>query len=66
MVTSGNAGATRLEYCDSCNARTEHTVTVQIVTESQSAENKDYSREPYRITECQQCGETQSLRMNDA
>lgn len=66
MSSGTSTTNTRLEYCDSCGAKTQHVVSIQIVTESDSPNHNNYSREPYRVTECQQCGEQRSQRMNNA
>ncbi|RQG96026.1 DUF7835 family putative zinc beta-ribbon protein [Natrarchaeobius chitinivorans] len=66
MTVSENPVNTLPERCESCDGVTQHVVTVQLITEGDSADNSPYSREPYRIAECQRCGETQTLRMNDA
>jgi len=44
---------------------TLHQVSVQMRTESKKDENAEFSREPYRVTECQRCGTRTSQRMND-
>ena len=54
------------EECDSCGRETQHSVSVELRTESQKQENAEFSREPYRVTTCRACGETRSLRMNNA
>jgi len=54
------------EECDECDQQTPHTITVKILTESSQPENAQYSREPYRISECRVCGDTERTRMNNA
>jgi hypothetical protein len=54
------------EHCDACETDTLHEVSVQIRTESLKEENAQFSREPYRVAECQRCGERHSQRMNNA
>lgn len=54
------------ELCTDCGRETPHTVTVQIQTESNKHENAAFSREPYRVSECQVCGVTTNTRMNNA
>lgn len=54
------------EACDCCDDRTPHDVRVEIRTESQAEKNAEFSREPYRVTTCQNCGSESVLRMNDA
>ena len=54
------------ESCDNCAATTPHQVAIKIRTESDKDENTEFSREPYRVTECLSCGETTSQRMNNA
>ncbi|WP_435346181.1 hypothetical protein [Haloarchaeobius sp. HRN-SO-5] len=66
MATTDNAIDGRTERCDYCATETVHHVSVQLVTESSKRENAEFSREPYRVTECQQCGERASQRMNNA
>lgn len=66
MATSDSAFNGMTEYCEACDLDTLHEVSVQIRTESLKKENAQFSREPYRITECQQCGSRRSQRMNNA
>lgn len=66
MATTEDAIDGMTEHCESCDIDTLHEVNVQILTESTSTENAHYSREPYRVKECQRCGERTSQRMNNA
>lgn len=59
-VTDGIA-----EMCEKCNAETEHRVTIEIVTESQKEEGAEFSREPYRVSQCCSCGVETFQRMNN-
>jgi len=54
------------EYCDECGSRTPHEVSIELKTESKKRTNRQFSREPYRVTKCGVCGGTASQRMNDA
>lgn len=54
------------ETCDDCERDTPHTVSIQLRTESKKPENAEFSREPYRISECMVCGAETMLRMNNA
>ncbi len=54
------------EACEACRRETPHSVRIEIRTESKKRENAAFSREPYRIATCQQCGDEQALRMNNA
>ena len=54
------------EECEGCERETLHEVAVQLRTESQKRENAEFSREPYRIAECQVCGFASEVRMNNA
>jgi len=45
---------------------TPHDVAVEILTESTKPENAEFSREPYRVSECRVCGTTETVRMNNA
>ncbi len=66
MATQNQSFQAITESCDECERETPHDVSVQIRTESQKRENAEFSREPYRVTECQICGEETSQRMNNA
>ncbi len=66
MATTDNSINGMTEYCDECGFDTLHEVSVQIRTESLKEENAQFSREPYRVTECQRCGHRTSQRMNNA
>jgi hypothetical protein len=55
-----------MEECDQCGRETAHTVSVTILTESEQPENAEFSREPYRVSECRVCGAETTLRMNNA
>lgn len=54
------------ETCSSCDGETLHEVRVEIRTESGKEENAEFSREPYRISTCTECGSETTLRMNNA
>ena len=54
------------EPCDECARDTLHSVHIELRTESRKRENAAFSREPYRVATCTHCGETTSLRMNNA
>ena len=54
------------EACADCGRETPHSVSVQIHTESDKTENAEFSREPYRVSECRICGATTQTRMNNA
>ena len=54
------------EYCDECGSRTPHEVSIELKTESTKQTNQQFSREPYRVTECHVCGDKHAQRMNDA
>jgi hypothetical protein len=66
MATTDTSVNGLREHCDSCDNETLHEVSVQMRTESGETENARFSREPYRVTECQHCGERTSQRMNNA
>jgi Na+-translocating ferredoxin:NAD+ oxidoreductase RnfC subunit len=66
MATTDDTIADMTEECASCDRQTPHTVSVEILTESAKEENSEYSREPYRVSECIECGETTTRRMNNA
>jgi hypothetical protein len=66
MATTENSVGATTEHCDECGRPTPHDVRVELVTESQKHENAHYSREPYRVSECTQCGHREQTRMNNA
>jgi len=65
MATTRDSFDGLTEHCDSCETDTLHQVSVQMRTESTKSENAEFSREPYRVAECQRCGTRSSQRMND-
>jgi hypothetical protein len=54
------------EECDRCERSTPHKVDVEILTESGKEKNAEFSREPYRVSECRVCGTQTRRRMNNA
>ena len=54
------------EFCEHCEHETPHAVSIELKTESSKSENAEFSREPYRVSECRLCGETTTTRMNNA
>jgi hypothetical protein len=65
MATTRDSVDGLTEHCEACETDTLHQVSVQMRTESNKEQNAEFSREPYRVTECQQCGIRTSQRMND-
>jgi uncharacterized Zn finger protein len=53
------------EHCPDCGRTQPHEVAIRICTESSKEHNAEFSREPYRITECLVCGVVTKTRMND-
>lgn len=66
MATKNQKFRTLTEFCGNCERETSHQVSVQIRTESKKQQNAEFSREPYRVTECLVCNEVSSQRMNNA
>jgi len=66
MATKGSTLADMTEDCSTCGRATPHSVSVEILTESGKRENAEFSREPYRVSECRLCGQTTTTRMNNA
>jgi len=66
MASKRAAFSEMSESCESCQHETPHSVSVELKTESADAENAEFSREPYRVSECTVCGETETRRMNNA
>lgn len=51
------------EWCPECERDTEHEVSLE-VREERTGDK--YSNEPYRVSECTECGLSNSTRMNNA
>ncbi len=66
MATQRSAPDTVRERCATCGASTRHEVRVEIRTESDDPENAAFSREPYRVATCSECGSETATRMNNA
>jgi hypothetical protein len=66
MATTDAGADAMTERCQECQADTPHDVSIQLQTESVSGENTQFSREPYRVTECLDCGHRDTQRMNNA
>jgi hypothetical protein len=66
MATRNDSPSTITEECSDCSRQTPHEVTVTLLTESDKPENAEFSREPYRVSECQICGAQTQRRMNNA
>jgi hypothetical protein len=66
MATTDSPVSDVTEDCEHCGRSTPHEVEVQILTESRKAQNAEFSREPYRVSECRVCGTRQKRRMNNA
>lgn len=66
MATNEESFGDTTEFCANCNRSTPHSIELELVTESGPGENARFSREPYRSSECQICGETETIRMNNA
>lgn len=54
------------ESCTECARDTLHKVRVELRTESSKKENAEFSREPYRVSTCMECGQETIQRMNNA
>jgi hypothetical protein len=66
MATTESTVADVSEECTACGHVTPHHVGVQVLTESTKQENAEFSREPYRVSECLICGDETTTRMNNA
>ncbi|MGZ0746493.1 MULTISPECIES: DUF7835 family putative zinc beta-ribbon protein [unclassified Haloparvum] len=66
MATQPTDSDSIREQCPSCGGNTPHEVRVEIRTESRKDENVAFSREPYRIAVCEECGAETATRMNNA
>lgn len=54
------------EWCASCNDEQPHEISIRFLTESAKDENREFSREPYRVAECRWCGSETKIRLNNA
>jgi len=61
-VGSPTGGTDIVEECAECERATAHEVSIELRTENPDSENASFSREPYRVAECQRCGETTTER----
>lgn len=66
MATNQGSLTDVTEFCETCGRRTPHHVRLELVTESTNPENAQFSREPYRVSECKLCDQSVSIRMNNA
>lgn len=66
MAATNHGFTDMTEDCSYCGRETPHEVSLEILTESRKPENAGFSREPYRVSECQVCGTRTVLRMNNA
>ncbi|MFB6165193.1 MAG: hypothetical protein ABEJ31_08545 [Haloarculaceae archaeon] len=66
MSATDGASEGMTEDCEQCGRETPHDVSLEILTESARPENAEYSREPYRVSECRVCGARTTIRMNNA
>ncbi|WP_084186333.1 DUF7835 family putative zinc beta-ribbon protein [Haladaptatus litoreus] len=64
MTQPTNSPTDTTELCQHCLQETPHSVRIEIRTENEGSENAALSREPYRITECQECETATDQRMN--
>lgn len=62
MPGTESSGDDIWENCEECDRETPHVVTIRIRTESTKAQNRSYSRQPYRESECRRCGTETVLR----
>lgn len=53
------------EWCEECGRETRRDVSIAIRTESTKETNAQFSREPYRVSVCRDCGYEHVVRMND-
>jgi hypothetical protein len=66
MATQPSGPDSLRENCAECGGETLHDVRVEIRTESNEAENAEFSREPYRVVVCNSCESETTTRMNNA
>lgn len=66
MATDSSGLDSTFEHCPGCGTDTHHEIRLEIRTESQSGHNARFSREPYRIARCVDCGDERTTRMNNA
>ncbi|ESP87816.1 DUF7835 family putative zinc beta-ribbon protein [Candidatus Halobonum tyrrellensis] len=66
MATQPSNPDSITEACPHCDGETHHDVRVEIRTESEKEKNAEFSREPYRVVTCHECGTESAMRMNNA
>lgn len=65
MATKAPTDDAIAEDCPDCDRETPHEVSIEILTESRKEKNAEFSREPYRVSVCRQCGREETVRMNN-
>lgn len=65
-ATVGPEATLVLERCDDCGDRTPHVATIEFLVESVDSEHSANSRQPYRVSECRDCGSTSRKRATNA
>lgn len=55
-----------VERCDTCGEGTTHVATIEFLVESVDSEHSANSRQPYRVTECRECGTSTRKRATNA
>jgi ribosomal protein L40E len=66
MATGAPSQQTFVGQCRRCGDETPHDVSIRPVTESKRRLNTEFSREPYRVCVCEECGARTEQRMNSA
>lgn len=54
------------EFCSACRTRTAHVASIDFLVENVDLENPNNSRQPYRVTECLECGAETRQRATNA
>ncbi|MDL0130290.1 hypothetical protein PNP59_04970 [Halobacterium salinarum] len=66
MHRPSEADTETTDACNQCGRETHHTVKIELRVESDKEKNAEFSREPYRVATCSNCGTKHVQRMNHA
>ena len=62
-ATGQTTGNVRTELCGACDAETRHRIAIEHLTMSKRAHNREFSRQPFRVSRCLDCGEVTRERL---
>lgn len=66
MAKPNASGDSMRERCATCDEVRAHEISIDLLVGSEDGADQNYSRDPYRIAECQVCGSTTKVRLTSA